>query len=78
MKSPETIRHLRQAHWITRPQPHRELFVICANIVTDDPDGIVARLRHTINAPSTEEFARKVADNIDDKEDDTKRNNNTT
>ncbi|XP_071847374.1 dnaJ homolog subfamily A member 3, mitochondrial-like isoform X1 [Apostichopus japonicus] len=49
-----------------------------ANIVTDDPDGTVARLRHTVHSPTTEEFAHKVAEDIDDKEDDTKRNKRNT
>lgn len=46
--------------------------------MTDDPDGTVARLRHTVHSPTTEEFAHKVAEDIDDKEDDTKRNKRNT
>nr|XP_054754714.1 dnaJ homolog subfamily A member 3, mitochondrial-like [Lytechinus pictus] len=44
-----------------------------ANIVTDDPQGMVGRIRLGLNTPNSQEFATKVADDINEKEDDTKR-----
>ncbi|XP_071480431.1 dnaJ homolog subfamily A member 3, mitochondrial-like [Diadema antillarum] len=44
-----------------------------ANIVTDDPNGAVGRIRLALNTPNTQDFATKVADDITEKEDDTKR-----
>eukprot|EP00057_Strongylocentrotus_purpuratus_P032206 XP_786934.2 PREDICTED: dnaJ homolog subfamily A member 3, mitochondrial [Strongylocentrotus purpuratus] len=44
-----------------------------ANIVTDDPQGMVGRIRLSLNTPNSQDFATKVADDIDEKEDDTQR-----
>ena len=48
-----------------------------ANIVTDDPKGMVGRIRLAMSTPNSRDFATKVADDINEKEDDTKRSQET-